>query len=254
VIASEGALFDPAPAEMGCFLPAFAEFFGGRIDEGVLAEVWRFVRLESRFRGGNRYRCLDEALRLLERRPEAASQRSRLSSSSYALEAWLASELEPRREGLAAATKNGRRPALARVFAWSEAVDAAIGSLPSAQAYPGARSALPLLAQGSELRLAPAPSPSGRAPLRRLGVHFSCHGYPLSEGPRILVVGDTMSALEAARRERLSFFPIVPGREDESWTALAGTGFSRFLQGERAPSQGLLASLLCALSADPSWI
>jgi hypothetical protein len=66
-------------------------------------------------------------------------------------------------------------------------------------------------------------------------------------------VGDTAAALEIARRERLSFFPIVPGREDESWAALAGPGFSRFLQGERAPSRGLLASLLSALPPEPSW-
>lgn len=253
VIASEGALFDPEPAETLCFFPAFVQFFGGKIAEPALAEVWRFVRLESRFRGGNRYRCLDEALRLLERRPEAAAERSRLRASASALEAWLASELEPRPEGLEAATKNGRRPALARILAWSEAVDAAIGALPPAQAYPGALLALPRLAQGSELRLAAAPRPGNRASLRRLGVRFSCHGFPLSEGPRILVVGDTASALEIARRERLSFFPIVPGREDESWAALAGAGFSRFLQGERAPSRGLLASLLSALPAEPSW-
>jgi hypothetical protein len=238
---------------MGCFLPAFAHFFGGKIAEEALAEVWRFVRLESRFRGGNRYRCLDEALRLLERRPEAAAERSRLRASATALEAWLASELEPSLEGLVAATKNGRRPALARVLAWSEAADAALSSLPPAQAYPGARSALPVLARGSELRLAAPPRPGSRAALRRLGVHFSCRGFPISEGPRILVVGDTVAALEIARRERLSFFPIVPGREDESWEALAGPGFSRFLQGERAPSRGLLASLLSALPPKPSW-
>jgi hypothetical protein len=254
LIASEGVLFDPEPAEMSRFLPAFAASFGGSIDGEVLAEVWRFVRLTSRSRGRDRYRCLDEALRLLERRAESAPQRGRLSSTAYALEAWLACELEPSPQSLAAATKGGRRPVLARVLSWSEAVDAALLEAPAATAYASACAALPLFAQSAELRLVPAPSPASRAPLRRLGVRFSCHGYPVREGPRVLVVGDTMAALEAARRSRLSFFPIVPGREEESWARLAETGFPRFLRGERAPSRGLLASFLSAFSSNPPWI
>jgi hypothetical protein len=239
---------------MSRFLPAFAASFGGAIDGEVLAEVWRFVRLSSRSRGRDRYRCLDEALRLLERRAESAPQRGRLSSTAYALEAWLACELDPSPKSLAAATTDGQRPALARVLAWSQAVDAALLEAPTAQAYASAGAALPFFAQDAELRLVPAPSPANRGSLKRLGVRFSCHGYPISQGPRVLVVGDTMAALESARRSRLSFFPIVPGREEESWARLAESGFPRFLRGERAPSRGLLASFLSAFSSNPPWM
>lgn len=269
LIASEGALFDPEPAELSCFLPALAAAFGGAgdrsagdssagdssvpIPEEVLAEVWRFVRLDSRWRGQDRYRSLARALRLLERRPEAASQRGRLASTAAALEAWLSAGPEPSAARLAAATADCRRPALARVRAWSDDVDERLSRLPPAEPYPEARAALRGLALESSLRLAAPPSPACRRGLKGLGVRFSTQGSPIEARPRTLVVGDTVASLEAARAARLAFFPIVPGAEGESWELLAETGFPRFLKGETAPSRGLLASFLRALPAEAPW-
>ncbi len=268
---SDGTVLDSMrPKHETCFAPAFVERFAEGANAEVLFEVWRFVNLESRFRGVNRYRALAQALGLLPSHPGAGKPREFWSRTAFALEAWIVAEASPSRDRLARGAREGG--CLAEVLAWSEAVDAAIAALPPPPPFAGARQALPGLAAAAEiLVLTAAPEEAVREEWRQAGIlGFAAAVAGQERGPkslslaercagrfapsRTLVVGDAPGDLEAARSCGAAFFPIVSGREEESWAAFAAGGLERALAGERAPAGGLLAEFLEALPAEPRWI
>jgi phosphoglycolate phosphatase-like HAD superfamily hydrolase len=266
---SDGTVFDSMrPKHEECFAPAFAQYFAPAEAEAARA-VWRFVNLESRNRGVNRYRALVMCLRLLSGYPGLSRVDHAWAQTAAVLEAWLAREPTPTKANLALAAGDAR---LAAVLAWSESVDRAIASLPAPPAFAGAVAALPILASCTDiLVLTGAPTSAIRSEWKRAGIldyAFDVAGQ--EEGPKasclaarsggrsasgsVLVVGDAPGDLEAARCTSSAFFPIIPGREEACWSLFVSTGLPRFLEGERSPGRGLIAEFLAALPADPPWL
>jgi phosphoglycolate phosphatase-like HAD superfamily hydrolase len=254
------------------FLPAFAAHFAPR-EAVAAAEVWRFVNLESKSRGINRYRALAQSLRLLKTHPLVSRVERRWTDIAVRLEAWLACEPCPSISSLslAIAGRGADAAALFAVLEWSRAVDAAVASLHAPRPFPGALAALPLLSRPAELFvLSGASTATVIAEWRQAGIleyvvaidgqdrgpkSVCLAARAAARGPSrpVLVVGDAPGDLEAARCAGAAFFPIIPGREDECWDILASSGISRFLAGERSPGQGLLADFLAALPVSPHW-
>lgn len=278
LIASESSLFNPEALEMGAYLSAFIDNFGfeGRsagdrdIDATLLARIWRTVRLSTRSRGLELPLSLARALRLLSRQPEAASleTRSRLASIAAGLEGYLsrwnypeffcAPERRPAfiEEGLRQLSRNGGRPDLARVLAFLKEAEENAAALPADRPYSGALIAL----SGQNRRhlipgqarpaycLVPCPRPANAPETKRLGIRRPPRS---GRGRRILVVGDSYASYLAAQIRGQSFFPLIPGREDECWTALADWGLPRFLSGESSPAGLYTADFLSALPPQP---
>jgi phosphoglycolate phosphatase-like HAD superfamily hydrolase len=48
---------------------------------------------------------------------------------------------------------------------------------------------------------------------------------------KILMIGDAKGDLDAALANGVLFYPVIPGREDESWEKLVTDGFARFKKG-----------------------
>jgi len=268
---SDGTVLDSmVPKHEAGFGPLFAEHFRGKADREVLLEVWRFVNLRSRSRGANRYRALAQALRLLPGHPRSGRRAQAWQGLASDLELWLASEPAPSGPALERAVSRGLSR-LEPVLAWSRAADEAIADLPPPPAYEGARRALPAIAAKADiLVLTGAPEAAVRSEWAAAGLASYASAVDGQErGPkaaalaarragsyapgRVLVVGDAMGDLEAARSADASFFPIVPGREEECWELFLAEGLSRFAAGERSPGRGLLADFLDALPVDPPW-
>lgn len=265
---SDGTVFDSMrPKHLEAFLPAFAESFAP--SQGPAAEaVWRFVNLESRSRGVNRYRALSQCLRLLPGHPSVKKADPAWKRVAASVDAWLASEPSPSRPALERAAVDDA--ILSSVLAWSVAVDRRISAMPPARAFEGALRALPLLAgKGEVMVLTGAPE----AAVRREWTEAGILGY-VSEvagqergpkpallagkacclaGGRVLVVGDAMGDLDAARGSGAAFFPVIPGREEACWDELVEKGIERFAAGERSPSDRLLGDFLAALPVTPPW-
>lgn len=268
---SEGTVLDSMTPlhELG-FGPAFAERFGKGASREAMAEVWRFVGLGSRLRGSNRFTALAAALRLASRRPEIAAALRREEPFAAALEAWLAVEAFPTRERLELALRNRRAdPCLRRVLEWSKAADETIAALPLARAFRGAAEILPALSERMELVVL---STTPAAGLLREWDGAGIGGYlpsVASPGPgdaaeslaalvlnryapeAILVMGDSPCDLAVARRLGAAFYPITPGREEESWFELAASFLPRFEAGEAL--RGPVAAFLASLPAVPNW-
>ena len=266
---SDGTVFDSMrPKHLEAFLPAFAESFAPAQGEAAEA-VWRFVNLESRSRGVNRYRALSQCLRLLPGHPAVKKADPAWKRVAASVDAWLASEPSPSRPALEKAAIGD--PLLSSVLDWSVAVDRKVAAMPPARPFDGALRAIPLLAgKGEVMVLTGAPE----AAVRREWTEAGILGYAsevagqergpksallagkaccLAGGGRVLVVGDAMGDLDAARGSGAAFFPVIPGREEACWDELVEKGIERFVAGERSPSDRLLGDFLAALPVTPPW-
>lgn len=267
---SEGTVLDTMLARHeGCFAPAFIACFGEGVDPEAMASVWRFVNIESRFRGSNRFRSLSLALRALPGHPRIGRARESWARTAAVLDKWLYAEPAPTHRSLSSIAKPGSP--LAPVLAWSDAVDAAIADLPPPRPFPGAAAALSLMAGESEiLVLASVPKTVLRAEWKAAGIlgradfmrgsergskvtALAAHATGRFPAGKVLVIGDSLCDLELARSHGASFFPVVPGREEHCWDFFVNEGFERFLSRESSPGRGLLADFLGALPSEPPW-
>lgn len=269
VLDSDGTVFDSMrPKHEGAFLPAFISWFAP-LDPGAGAEVWTFVNLASRRRGSGRFFALGQALRLLPGHPLVLKPDPAWARLASSLSAWLDLESHPGPQTLAVAA--ARDPLLAKVLAWSLSVDEAIRALPPPRPFAAALEVLPLLqGLGEVLVLSSAPQASLEREWQAagiLGYASSLQGQESGsktaclaaraksrEGRgSILCLGDSPVDLEAARSTGGAFYPIIPGREDESWRSFKNEGLPLILGGSPCPAGSLLADFLAGLPLNPSW-
>jgi len=71
----------------------------------------------------------------------------------------------------------------------------------------------------------------------------------------VLMIGDAFGDLDAARANNALFFPINPGREEESWRRFYQEGVQKFLKGEFAGAYEaeLMAEFTKLLPSTPPW-
>ena len=72
---------------------------------------------------------------------------------------------------------------------------------------------------------------------------------------KILMIGDARGDLEAAKNNGISFFPIIPGKEDSSWERFTDEGLEKFRKGlfEGSYETGLLSEFEESLPDKPPW-
>ncbi len=266
---SDGTVLDSMTRKhLEAFMPAFIRHFAPACP-GAASAVWRFVNLESRNRGCNRYRALVQCLRLLPGHPLVQKADPAWHRTAAFLEAWLSSEPGPSKSSLKRAVSTSYA-ALAPVLSWTEDVDSAIAFLEPSRAFAGALAAIPAIAMSGELLvLSAAPEAMVRLEWKAAGIlGFAGDIDGQERGPKVsclasraagrsgavLVVGDSPGDLEVARSSGAAFFPIIAGREEECWSLFIESGFPRFLEGERSPGRGLLCTFLAAFPLDPPWL
>lgn len=269
VLDSDGTVFDSMrPKHEAAFLPAFVSWFAPR-DPGAGAETWTFVGLGSRRRGSNRFQALNQALRLLPGHPLVLKADPSWAKLASSLSAWLDQEAQPCAASLASAAR--RDPGLSKVLAWSLAVDEALLKLAPPRAFPAALEALPLL-QGLGDIIVLSAAPQGRLERewqeagilsyatavlgQESGSKAACLAAQAeARGGRgsLLYLGDSPEDLEAARSTGAAFYPIIPGREEESWKSFRTEGLPLLLGGSPCPAGRLLADFLAGLPTSPPW-
>jgi phosphoglycolate phosphatase-like HAD superfamily hydrolase len=75
------------------------------------------------------------------------------------------------------------------------------------------------------------------------------------EKDRILMIGDAPGDMKAARANNALFYPVVPGKETESWKRFYEEAFDRFIKGKYAGGyeQKLAAEFEASLPEKPAW-
>jgi len=272
-IDSDGCIFDSMEIKQKeCFAPMYIKHFELQAVSKYAREVWEFVNLYSKTRGANRFAALSRALNLLRARPQVLARKVGVPETK-SLDEWVARESKLGNATLATEVKNGNR-GLAQVKAWSDAVNVAIEDLVhGVPPFPLVRESLAKLTQGAD---AICISQTPAAALQRewaehdldkfvrmiagqeMGtktehLKFAAAGkYPAT---KILMVGDAPGDFKAAKSNGALFYPINPGREEESWERFFKEGLERFFAGAYAGEYEakLVKEFDACLPEEPGW-
>lgn len=271
---SDGCVFDTMEIKhKECFCPAFIKHFGLQPVSKYAREVWEFVNLYSKLRGTNRFVALQNALRYIEKRPECI-ERGVGNLARPGLDKWLQVENKLSNSALRERIEKTEEQDLYDIFAWSEEVNERVADMVSGIPYfPGVEQVLRRASQQADMIVV------SQTPLEALArewkqnqidtyIKLFCgqeHGTKTDhiqycaqnkyESDKILMVGDALGDLKAARENGVLFFPIVCGAEEASWQQFLEEGLDKFFAGtyRGGYQDSLLKNFERALPETPPW-
>jgi phosphoglycolate phosphatase-like HAD superfamily hydrolase len=249
-IDSDGCVFDTMEIKQKeCFCPQFINHFGLQAVSKYARETWEFVNLYSKDRGCNRFLAVVRALDLLGRRPEVRARGVQVPAMG-SLGDWIKRETKLGNPALEAEVKRSGDAELQRVLAWSVDVNAAVKKIVrDVPPFPLVRESLEAM-QGQADVIVVSQTPTEA--LEREWREHAIDGHvriiagqelgtktehlALAAGgkyPRVkmLMIGDAPGDQKAARGNEALFFPINPGREEQSWRRFHDEGLPRFFAG-----------------------
>ena len=251
---SDGTVLDTmAPKQHRFLQPMFIEAFGLQSQAAAYHACADFVNLFSATRGISRFNAILLTLEALNAHPDSG-----LPLSADALAGWL---------------RDHPSPLLEKLLAWGHAVnDAILASGAVFDVFPGVREALAAMHGPCRVGIV------SQSPERVLRQDWGAHGLldfvdlvagqELGAKPAqlaalaedrppadVLMVGDAFGDLNAARTFGCRFFPILPGREGDSWERFTREVFPDFLAGRYTPERetALIDAFSAALPDKPAW-
>lgn len=271
---SDGCVFDSMEIKQKeCFCPALIKHFGLQAASKYAREVWEFVNLYSKTRGCNRFLAVKRAMELMRERHEFAEREVEIPALPSML-AWIEEESKLGNPALEIKVEETGDAELAAVLAWSKEVNERIADMVfGIPPFPGVKAVLdasagkadvivvsqtPLEALSREWEENKIDGYLGLIAGQEHGTKTEHLGYTAKgkyDPEKILMVGDAPGDLKAARANNALFFPIVPGREEESWENFAAEGVDRFFDGSFAGDYQtkLLEAFDRALPENPPW-
>lgn len=273
-IDSDGCVFDTMSVKQKeHFHPLIIKFWGLEKCEKPFRACAEFVNMFSKTRGSNRFPALLRAFELLHDYPGVSESGVALPPLE-AMRAYVNSGLVLGNPSLKAEVERTQDPELARLLAWSLAINEDIHSnMRPVPPFPWAVKALEAIRRQSDTIVV------SQTPEEALVKEWDLHGIrtyvDLIAGQelgtkteqirlatrgkytpsRILMIGDAMGDLAAAKENSALFYPILPGREDASWERFVKEAYGKFLDGTFAgPYETALADEFSAgLPDTPPW-
>ena len=272
-IDSDGCVFDSMEIKhKECFAPMFVKHHNLQAVSKYAREVWDFVNLYSKTRGANRFPALTRALNLLRDRPEV--QARNVNVPSYpALDEWMERETKLGNATLAAEVEGGNE-GLAHIKVWSDGVNEQVTDIVhGVPPFPLLRQTLEkALGQADMMVISQTPCDALEREWaehdiskfveiiagQEMGTkteHLKFAAVDNYAVEKILMIGDAPGDHKAAKANGVLFFPILPGREEDSWERLHGEALDRFFAGTYAGEyeEKLFAEFDGCLPENPSW-
>ena len=272
-IDSDGCVFDSMEIKhKECFAPMFVKHHNLQAVSKYAREVWDFVNLYSKTRGANRFPALTRALNLLRDRPEV--QARNVNVPSYpALDEWMERETKLGNATLAAEVEGGNE-GLAHIKVWSDGVNEQVADIVhGVPPFPLLRQTLEkALGQADMMVISQTPCDALEREWaehdiskfveiiagQEMGTkteHLKFAAVDNYAAEKILMIGDAPGDHKAAKANGVLFFPILPGREVDSWERLHGEALDRFFAGtyDGEYEEKLFAEFDGCLPENPSW-
>lgn len=269
---SDGCVFDTMELKhKECFIPNIIRFYGLQSVSKYARQAAEFVNLYSKSRGINRFPALVETVEWLNRRPEILSRNLQFEIPT-SLKDWIEKEDKLGNPALAAAVEETGDEHLQHALNWSTSVNDDIDKMVSGVApFPRVAECLAAMANQADVFVCSA------TPNAALENEWAEHGLrefvqaicgqeagskkenlanaAKYDPDHCLMVGDAPGDYKAAVANQCLFFPILPGKESESWERMAEEGLKRFFQGTFAGDyqQELLNEFDEALPELPPW-
>ena len=273
-IDSDGCVFDSMETKhKECFCPAFVNNFGLQSVSKYAREAWDFVNLYSQDRGCNRFHAVLKALDLLRDRPEVVKRGADIVRLPK-LEEWTKRESKLGNPTLKMEIDRTGDPELKRVYRWSldvnEAVEKIVRDVPP---FPLFRESLQkMITKADVIVVSQTPSEALIREWAELGIdkfvrfiagqelgtkseHLKMAADGKYPANRILMIGDAPGDLKAANAVNALFFPVIPGREDESWKRFHDEALDNFfaMKYEGAYQKALLEEFRKSLPEKAPW-
>ncbi len=273
-IDSDGCVFDTMEIKQKeCFCPNFIKYFHLQKVQKVARETWEFVNLYSANRGSNRFNALLYAIDLLGNRKEV-KQRNAIMPDLSPVREWVEKETKLGNPALIKYAAEVKNPVIDNTLAWSIAVNDAIADMVHGMPpFPFVKESLEKISAHSDLMVV------SQTPLEALTREWQEnnidhylrmiagqeHGtktehlkyaavgkYPAN---KILMIGDALGDLKAAKTNGVLFYPINPGYEDASWERFYNEAADRFFAGTYSGQyeESLINEFKVLLPEKPSW-
>ena len=252
-IDSDGCVFDSMEVKQKeFFIPDALKYFDLYPISKILRKTWEFVNLYSIYRGGNRFISIIKVFELLKENEEITESGYKLPDLS-SLKEWVSTETKLGNTTLRKYFETNYNPDLEKVVLWTEAVNTEISLwLKNIPPFPHALKAIKAVAPLSDLVIV------SQTPLDALlreweehdlkkfvnmiagqehgtkSEHIALAAKGKYSDNKILMIGDAKGDLDAARYNGILFFPIIPGKEDQSWEKFLFEGLGNFLNGAYA--------------------
>ena len=273
-IDSDGCVFDSMEIKhKECFTPMFVKHFGLQPVSKFARETWDFVNLYSKTRGINRFPGLSLALQFLQKRKEVLSRKVSICETA-ALDQWIKRETKLGNASLAREVESGNRD-LEPILEWSNAVNRMVEDIvKGVPPFPYVSDSLDKMGRNADLMVI------SQTPTSALEREWAEHGLDQSirfiagqelgtktehlkyaaggkYGPgKVLMIGDAPGDYKAAKANEALFYPIIPGREEESWKRLFEEALDRFFAGNFSGDyqKRLLDEFDRCLPEKPGWL
>ncbi len=273
-IDSDGCVFDTMEIKQKeCFCPNFIKYFNFQKVQKIARETWEFVNLYSVYRGSNRFQALLTTIDLLSQRREV-KQRDAVMPNLSPLREWVNKETKLGNPALAQYAAEAKDPVIDLTLAWSKAVNEAITDMVHGMPpFPFVKESLDKMAPKADLMVV------SQTPLEALTreweenkidhyprmiagqehgtktehLKYAATGkYPAE---KILMIGDAMGDLKAAKTNGVLFYPVNPGHEDASWERFCKEAVGRFFAGTYAGAyeESLINEFKVYLPEKPNW-
>ena len=273
-IDSDGCVFDSMEIKhKECFTPMFVKHFSLQAVSKYGREVWEFVNLYSKTRGLNRFPALARSLKLLRERPEVKARKVPIADTR-ALEDWITRENKLGNATLDAEVRGGNE-ALRQVKEWSDAVNQAIEDIvKGVPPFPLFSESLERIGERADAMVI-SQTPT-EALEREWLEHDIKKGVSIIAGQelgtktehlrfatagkyardRILMIGDAPGDYKAAKENGALFYPIVHGKEEESWQRFSAEAMNKFFACSYAGEYEaeLLKEFDASLPERPPWL
>lgn len=248
---SDGCVFDSMELKhKECFIPNIIKYYDLQPISKYAREAAEFVNLYSYWRGTNRFPALVKTFQLLKERPEV--QERGVTIPDWApIQQFIDMAPALGNPALEDAIAKTGDPALRRLLVWSEAVNRDIESMVKGlPPFPYVKESLERLqGQADVMVVSATPGEALRREWEEHGIDkyvaviagqeigkkeeqlgLTAQGK-YADG-RVLMVGDALGDLKAARAVGALFYPIVPGHEDRSWKLFYDEIVVQFLGGK----------------------
>jgi phosphoglycolate phosphatase-like HAD superfamily hydrolase len=249
-IDSDGCVFDSMEVKQKeFFIPTALKYFDLFAISKSLRATWEFVNLYSVYRGGNRFNSILKVFELLSKKKEITDSGCKLPDMT-ALAKWVKIETKLGNENLRKYLESEYDPDLEKVLKWSEAVNEDINLwLRNIPPFPYALKAIRKISVFADLIIV------SQTPLEALDREWEEHNLKkyvrtiagqehgtktghiamAAKGKyhdnKILMIGDAKGDYDASENNGILFYPIIPGKENESWKRFVSEGFEKFING-----------------------
>ncbi|MFO7871204.1 MAG: HAD family hydrolase [Kiritimatiellia bacterium] len=271
---SDGCVFDTMEVKQKeCFHPRIVTHWHLEGIERYVRETAEFVNLYSQWRGSNRFSALLVTFDMLVERPEVRNSAVKLPDLR-SLRDFTAGGAPLGNPSLEEAVRKTHDETLYSCLEWSRKVNADVERVvDSVPPFEWAVKGLEMLKAGSDAvcvsqtpfealtrewdrsGLTDCVSAIGGQEMGSKAEQIAAAAGGRYRGDRILMIGDAPGDRAAAEKNGACFFPVKPGREEDSWKLFCEEAYERFLCGGYAGGyqEGLVSEFESLLPDTPPW-